>query len=107
MERIIDFHTHIFPDKMAVKTVEFLAERGGIPAYADGTLADIQAKADEANVTLSISLPVLTRPESFDSVLNFAKSIAPTAKARKLKNKPKSGEDVITVIIHFPLSAVS
>ena len=75
MERIIDFHTHIFPDKMAVKTVEFLAERGGIPAYADGTLADIQAKADEANVTLSISLPVLTKPESFDSVLNFAKTI--------------------------------
>jgi predicted TIM-barrel fold metal-dependent hydrolase len=75
MERIIDFHTHIFPDKMAVKTVEFLAERGGIPAYADGTLADIQAKADEANVTLSISLPVLTRPESFDSVLNFAKTV--------------------------------
>ena len=75
MWKIIDFHTHIFPDKMAAKTVEFLAERGGIPAYADGTLADIQAKADEANVTLSISLPVLTRTESFDSVLNFAQAV--------------------------------
>ena len=75
MEKMIDFQTHIVPDKMAANTVEFLAVRGGIPAYADGTLADIQAKADEANVTLSISLPVLTRPESFDSVLNFAKSV--------------------------------
>jgi hypothetical protein len=58
-----------------VKTVDFLAERGGIPAYANGTLTDIQAKADEANVTLSISLPVLTRPESFDSILSFAKAV--------------------------------
>lgn len=75
MGKIIDFHTHIFPDRIAVKTVDFLAERGGIPAYANGTLTDIQAKADEANVTLSISLPVLTRPESFDSILSFAKAV--------------------------------
>jgi predicted TIM-barrel fold metal-dependent hydrolase len=75
MGKIIDFHTHIFPDRIAVKTVDFLAERGGIRAYANGTLADIQAKADEANVTLSVSLPVLTRPESFDSILSFAKAV--------------------------------
>ena len=75
MGKIIDFHTHIFPDKIAVKTVEFLAERGGIPAYADGTLAGLQVKADEINVTLSVSLPVLTRPESFDSILAYAKMI--------------------------------
>lgn len=75
MEKIIDFHTHIFPDKIAAKTVAYLEQRGGIPAYADGTLAALQSRADEANVTLSISLPVLTRPESFDSILSFAKNV--------------------------------
>lgn len=75
MRKIIDFHTHIFPDRIAAKTVEFLAVRGGIPAYADGTLTDLQAKADEASITLSVSLPVLTKPESFESVLTFAKEL--------------------------------
>ena len=75
MKKIIDFHTHIFPDKMAEKTVEFLAERGGIPAYGNGMLVDLQAKADEANVSLCVSLPVLTRPQSFDSILAFAKMV--------------------------------
>ena len=43
MERkIIDFHTHAFPEKIAGKTIAFLSEKGGIPAYTDGTTETIE-----------------------------------------------------------------
>ena len=34
---IIDFHTHVFPDKIAKSTLDFLAERGGVQPSTDGT----------------------------------------------------------------------
>lgn len=74
-QQIVDFHTHIFPERIAAKTIELLSTKGGIPAYADGTLADVQAKAEEIGVALSVALPVLTRPESFESVLSFTKTV--------------------------------
>ena len=35
---IIDFHTHIFPDKIASKTIESLGAIAGVRAATDGTL---------------------------------------------------------------------
>ena len=75
MQKIIDFHTHIFPDKIAQKTIDFLVEKGGIPAYANGTLSGLQTELDEGQVCVGVALPVLTRPESFDSILRFTKEI--------------------------------
>ncbi len=34
---IIDFHTHIFPDKIAGATIEKLSKASDSPAYTDGT----------------------------------------------------------------------
>jgi len=34
----IDFHTHIYPDRVASQTVSTVCRRAGIDAYADGTL---------------------------------------------------------------------
>jgi len=67
----IDFHTHIFPDKIAEKTISFLSEKGGIPAYANGTLQALQERLVKAQIKTAIALPVLTRPESYDSILRF------------------------------------
>ena len=36
---IIDFHTHMFPDKIADKTITFLAEVCQMPPQTDGTYA--------------------------------------------------------------------
>ena len=47
---IIDFHTHIFPDKMAEKTISFLSEKGGIPSFSNGTEAGLIDKMKEAGV---------------------------------------------------------
>lgn len=72
---IIDFHTHIFPDKIAAKTIAILSEKGGIPAHSDGTERGLLEKMAIAGVDVSVSLPVLTSPSQFDSITSFAHSI--------------------------------
>ncbi len=72
---IIDFHTHVFPDKIAERTISLLVERGGLPAFSDGTVAGLIAKMEEAGTDISVSLPILTNPAQFDSVNRYAKEI--------------------------------
>jgi predicted TIM-barrel fold metal-dependent hydrolase len=72
---IIDFHTHIFPDKIAAKTIELLSKKGGIPPFSDGTVDGLVSKMENAGTDISVTLPVLTNPSQFDSVNGFAKEI--------------------------------
>ena len=69
---IIDFHTHIFPEKIAEKTISALSEKGGIPAYCDGMLQGLLDSMKEAGVDISVILPVVTAPKQFDSIHRFA-----------------------------------
>lgn len=72
---IIDCHTHIFPDKIAQKTIDFLSTKGGIPAFSEGTVQGLLARMVEAGVDISITLPVITNPSQFDSVNGYAAEI--------------------------------
>ncbi len=72
---IIDFHTHIFPDALAAKTIPFLAQRSGIPAATDGTLNGLLHSMEQSGVDRSVILPVVTKPSQFDSINAYAKSI--------------------------------
>jgi predicted TIM-barrel fold metal-dependent hydrolase len=72
---IIDFHTHIFPDRIAAATIKKLEEKGGIPAFTDGTVAGLEAAMERAGVDLSVTLPVVTAPRQFESVLRYAGEI--------------------------------
>ena len=72
---IIDCHTHIFPDKIAQKTIDFLSQKGGLPAFSEGTVQGLLDRMEEAGVDLAITLPVLTSPAQFDSVNRFAADI--------------------------------
>ena len=72
---IIDFHTHIFPDKIAQKTIDFLSNKGGVPAFSDGTTNGLLARMEAAGVDIGVTLPVLTNPAQFDSVNRFAADI--------------------------------
>ena len=69
---IIDFHTHIFPDKIAEATIKHLAALGDIPPFSDGTVNGLLGKMEEAGVDISVVLPVMTNPKQFDSVNRFA-----------------------------------
>ncbi len=69
---IIDFHTHIFPEKIASLTVNALKEKSGNTPYTDGTDCGLVMAMQRANADLCITLPVLTKPTQFESVSKFA-----------------------------------
>ncbi len=72
---IIAFHTHIFPEKIAKRTIDFLVEKGGTPAYHDGTDKGLLAEVERAGIDLAVILPVVTAPKQFESINRFASEI--------------------------------
>lgn len=72
---IIDFHTHAFPDRIAERTIAQLSKMANISAYSDGTADGLFREMEKGNVDIAINLPVLTKPEQFDSVNAFAAEI--------------------------------
>lgn len=50
---IIDFHTHIFPEKIAARTLDFLKDICQTEPDTDGTAKDLIRSAKEAGVDLS------------------------------------------------------
>ena len=72
---IIDFHTHIFPERIAEKTIKLLSEKGNMHPYANGTVDGLVSEMEKAGVDVAVTLPVLTNPQSFESVNRFAKEI--------------------------------
>ncbi len=69
---IIDFHAHVFPDKLAIKTVRSLAAAANIQAYTDGTVRGLMESMDKSGVDVSVILPVVTKPDQFDTINQFA-----------------------------------
>ena len=69
---VVDFHTHVFPDKIAQKTIDILASKASNKPYTDGTVLGLVKAMEKANVDICVTLPVLTKPLQFDSVANFA-----------------------------------
>lgn len=72
---IIDFHTHIFPDKIAARSIEALSKVSGVTAATDGTLNGLLASMDKSGVDLSVIMPVVTKPPQFESVNTFAAKV--------------------------------
>ena len=73
---IIDFHTHVFPDKIAEKTIELLKAKGNVPAFSNGTCDGLINAMEKSGVDISVTLPVLTNPQSFENVNRYAKEIS-------------------------------
>lgn len=74
---IIDFHTHIFPEKIAGKVISKLEGLSGLTAATNGTLQGLKSSMKANQITLSVIAPVLTDPHQFQSVNSYAKSITP------------------------------
>lgn len=69
---MIDFHTHMFPDKIAVKTLDFLSGRCKTSPFTNGTSKGLAQSTEDAGLELSIALPVVTNPAQFESINRFA-----------------------------------
>ena len=75
-EMIIDFHAHVFPDRIAASTIEKLsAEASEYPIVHDGTSAGLLDVMDEWGINLSVVQPVITKASQFNSINTWAQSI--------------------------------
>ncbi len=69
---IIDFHTHIFPDRVAFKAIPQMEKNANVKAYHNGTLSGLVESMKRAGVDYSVVLPVVTAPRQFESINKFA-----------------------------------
>lgn len=73
MSRIIDIHTHVFPDEVAPSAIPALLAAGdGLVAYYDGTVAGLVAAMDRTGVDISVTQPVATKSNQVRSINDWA-----------------------------------
>lgn len=77
---IIDFHTHIFPERIAEKTIEIL-ENGVLDKSVEGkavigaTLSALKKSMAENGIDYSVTLPIATNARQFDNINNYAREV--------------------------------
>ena len=69
---VIDFHTHVFPEAIAEKTISMLAQKSNSQPFGNGTFSSLLSNMQTSGVTHSVTLPVVTRPKQFDCILKYA-----------------------------------
>lgn len=69
---IIDFHTHIFPEKIAARALSKLTSVINLQPSINGCAEDLRASMKKAGIDISVVLPVVTDIKQFDSILRFS-----------------------------------
>lgn len=69
---MIDFHTHIYPEKIIERTLKKLADTCNNRPVTNGMADGLLRSMEEAGVDLSVILPVVTNPSQFRTVNQFA-----------------------------------
>lgn len=72
MMRIIDFHTHTFPDRIAAAAIGKLQAASHTRPFTDGTVSGLQKSMAEAGIAASVVLPVATSPQQVAHVNDAA-----------------------------------
>jgi predicted TIM-barrel fold metal-dependent hydrolase len=71
--RIIDFHTHAFPDDLAEKALQSLHENSGdYQAYHDGTIAGLLKSMDRAGIEKAVVASIATKPEQVPKITRWS-----------------------------------
>ena len=98
----IDFLVHLFPDALAVKTIEKLAriagdEHGDAPHYTDGTLRGTLEKMDVWGVDRAVTQHIATSVHAMHKVNDFAASVRSDEKT--VLHSPVIAQDKTTVTL--------
>ncbi len=79
MTRIIDFHTHAFPDELAERAMTALLEEGkkksDVTAHLDGRVSSLLSSMDRNNIEKSVVCSIATKPSQFEPILAWSKKI--------------------------------
>lgn len=73
--RVVDFHTHAFPDALAPRALEALQTPRYRP-YTDGTAGDLVRHLDRAGVDLAVVASIATAPKQARPILEWSLQIA-------------------------------
>ncbi|HAR95852.1 MAG TPA: amidohydrolase [Deltaproteobacteria bacterium] len=71
----IDFHTHIYPDHLALQTVSAVRQRAGVDAHTEGTLEGLKRSMATAGIDLSVVAAVATKPKQVESIQRWLRAI--------------------------------
>lgn len=70
---IIDFHTHAFPDKIAMRAVSSLSHAaGGLTPQTDGTVFSLKSEMKKDSIDISVVHSIATNPKQQANVNSFA-----------------------------------
>lgn len=69
--KIIDFHTHIYPEKIAKKAADAVCAYYSLKEGMEGTSSLLLEKGKEAGISSFVLLPVATKAENVRSINNF------------------------------------
>jgi len=72
---IIDFHTHVFPEAIAERTISILEEKSSTTAHTRGTLDELKNSMKDAGIDYSVAISVVTKPSQFDTVNKYLADI--------------------------------
>ena len=74
--KIIDFHTHAFPDELASAAMKkLLSEAPDVKAYLNGTLGDLLRAMDKNNIEKSLLCCIATSPIQFEPIFKWCSNI--------------------------------
>ena len=68
---IIDFHTHLWPDKIAEKAKEYLEKSFKMPMTAVPVEKNVLKEMDENGITKSVIASVASRPDQVEHINNW------------------------------------
>lgn len=69
---IIDFHTHMFPESIAERTISKLSACVHKAPETDGTYEGLLKSACEAGIDCCVVLPIATKPSQFRTINEYA-----------------------------------
>ncbi|MHC4855820.1 MAG: amidohydrolase family protein [Planctomycetota bacterium] len=76
MQKIIDFHTHAFPDALAERAMaQLLSETDQVQSFLDGKLSSLIASMDANGIQTSILCSIATKPSHFEPVFQWSQQI--------------------------------
>jgi predicted TIM-barrel fold metal-dependent hydrolase len=74
-DHVIDFHTHIFPDKIVDRAVEALRHSYHVAPVVRPTVSGLLETMDSSGIDVSVSVPVATRPDQVRSINEWAAEV--------------------------------
>ncbi len=77
MQKIIDFHTHAFPDALARRAMtRLLSETDQVQSFLDGKLSSLLTSMDASGIETSVLCSIATKPSHFDPVFQWSCQIS-------------------------------